>query len=161
MDADGTAARRADPAGVFDDHELVQSQLGDAVKVLDHAHAVLGPIAQIQLSQSAARALDAAKAERGALGPPGARLDTADQAMLLLWPLFGQAPGTVVFRAQVGYTDPTVHAAWRHHGGRNASWARSAVHVLVITWCRSPQSSPRLQPAVARCRGSTSHSIRR
>lgn len=127
MDADGTAARRADPAGVLDCHESVQSQLTDAVQVLDHAHAVLGPIAQVQLSQSSARVLRAVETEGGALGSLGTQLDTADHAVFLLWSLLGETPGTAVPVAQESGTDPAVHAAGCHHGRRNAGRALQVV----------------------------------
>ena len=121
----GAAARRADPPGVLDGHEPVQSHLTDPVQVLQHAHAVPGPIAQVQLSQSAAGVLGTVEAEGSPCGPLGAQLDTADLTVILFSSLHGQAPCAPVLLPQVGGTDSAVHPAGRHHQGGDAGRALS------------------------------------
>lgn len=139
VDADGTAARRADPPGVLDGHEPVQPHLTDPAQVLEHAHAVPGAVTQVHLSQSAAGVPGAVEAERSPRSSLGAHLDTADLTVTLFSSLHGQAPCAPVLLPQVGGTDPAVHPAGRHHQGGDTGRARR----MVVTCRRAPQSPPR------------------
>ena len=55
VNADELSALRAGPSFFFVPHETPYAELPDALEVVDHAHAVLGPIPLVEMFQSRAR----------------------------------------------------------------------------------------------------------
>lgn len=92
--------------------------VADRQEVLDHAHAVFGPVALIQVEQPVAGKALAAVAVAGLeLLPLRAGFDAAGEACLALVAVVAPAAGAGVLLARIRHAEPAVHAAGGDEGG--------------------------------------------
>ncbi|OGS36186.1 MAG: hypothetical protein A2293_01210 [Elusimicrobia bacterium RIFOXYB2_FULL_49_7] len=113
MNAQRLAAVFAYPLFVFLRNKLPYPVLLDKGEVFNHAHAVPGSVAFVQLPEPRARELlaDVAK-PRAALIPQSAIHDTALCATPRLACFSAVAPGARILLPQVSKAYPAVHSAW-------------------------------------------------
>jgi hypothetical protein len=65
MNTEHLAAFRASPSFLFGSYEMPYAEFSDALKITDHAHAVLGSITLIKMVQPVARIAVTSKAVLG------------------------------------------------------------------------------------------------
>lgn len=112
MNADRAAAFRAGPPDLFAGNKLSDPKLSDIFEILEHAHAVTGPVSLIQVLQTRAGKLLTRKAkpwfsilERFAI------LNPAFHAVARFIDVVPAAAGTFLFVPQIRHTDAAVHSA--------------------------------------------------
>ena len=116
VDAERVAAVRTSPPDFFLRDEFPDSEFPDELEVGDHAHAVFGPIAPVELPQAAAGELGTRKAEFMRACRARAGLDAAPGAIRGLGGVAGiVAARTAVFLAKMADAEGAIHAARGDH----------------------------------------------
>jgi hypothetical protein len=116
MDANDRAAFRTLPSVFLAPDESFKPKLSQALKILNHAHAVFGAVAFVQLPQSSAGELVALKTELLFSSPhifamPNSAYDTN----LRLFGVIAIAARAALLLSEVADTKAAVHSARRDH----------------------------------------------
>jgi hypothetical protein len=89
----------------------------DILHILDHAHAIAGPVSFVEMLQAIAGKLPALKTEPGVLGLEElAPLNFAFAAGERFSGIIAPTAGAPVFRTQIRHADSAIHSAWGNQG---------------------------------------------
>ena len=131
VNADQMAAAGAFPAGLFPFCEFSNACIPDVFEVFDHAHAIFGSVAFIQLFESGAGIGWAGETEPSASRELFAVLDSTSDAACGLVFVTPPASGASVLFPYIGITDTAVHTAGSDQGRFDCHAGYSA---LCIIW---------------------------
>ena len=120
MNTQQLTALRTGPSFLFVLYELSYTELLDAHKIVNHAHAILRPIAFVQVVQFVAREPVAADAVSGLAEPDAfTSLDSAYNPGFWLGAVVAPAAGTCVLLPRICDTESTVHSTGGDQRGPN------------------------------------------
>ena len=131
VNRDGFSAAGAGPTVFFLRYELSDAEIPNIIKIFQHAHAVVFPVALVQIPQPAAGVLGASKAEMVGMAPFFTEFDATFPAGARLGDFLAVvAARAAVFFPQMPDAQRTVHSAGRNHSGLNrlAGPARFQTH---------------------------------
>ena len=111
MNAYQLAALRTGPSFLFITHEMLYPVLLDVLKIVDHAHAIFGPIALVQVTELVARKPFTAETVPGfALPYLLTVLDSAGDAGFWFDAVVASATGACLLISCICTTEATVHS---------------------------------------------------
>lgn len=129
MNTEELGARRAGPPVLLISDETSDAESFYACEIVNHAHAVLGSVASVQVSQRVAGEGVTAEAVLGLIPPnPRASFDSAYDSGFRFGAVVRPAAGTRVPVSYVGAAEATVHAAGGDQSGGDPIVSHSGLH---------------------------------
>jgi hypothetical protein len=132
MNADELAALGTGPPCLFVSHEMLYAELPDVLKIVNHAHAILGSIPLIQMVQLIARKAVATEAVRHAgVHDIHTIFDPARDAGLRFDTVVASAAGAAPLSSGICATEATIHAAGSDQRGANRMWRGDTLQLVI------------------------------